>query len=260
VGEFPVDAKVDGRILRETRNVFAARLIITQPKWNSFLGHYTWRRFAASTWPAILSYKKWPYGKRRRPRSPTLERSTLIEIPWPIQKRWLPPAASLTLDTPIGVVQQVSWMPTAQWMEDIAPLQTVAFPPQSHYIEDNYLRASFEPTLWAKLHAGLPMEVFITRELANPNSRSKRQARWQARRAAGGGPHKWGAGGSMVYAGRSGLLRQGERAQMEGGSRITDMVRKQYLDKAQCHRTLEPARGGDGLGMEGQNQFRSLAL
>lgn len=66
---------------------------------------------------------------------------------------------------------------------DLGRLQLVSFPPNSHHIEDNYLRASLNGALWAKLPGDPPMEVFLIRELANPHSRSKKQARWHARLA-----------------------------------------------------------------------------
>lgn len=109
MGKFPVTQDADGELVTEDKeyvslhlyfsqrltvsydSVFATRLITTEPKWDPWRGHFTWRRFAASTWPVIQGYEKLPYGKRRRARSPALGRSSLIEIPWPVQKRWQAP-------------------------------------------------------------------------------------------------------------------------------------------------------------------------
>jgi hypothetical protein len=68
---------------------------------------------------------------------------------------------------------------------DLCGLQLTSFPPDLHHVEHNYLRASLDPTLWAKLPDDPPMEVFLIRELANPHSRSKQQARWQTQLADG---------------------------------------------------------------------------
>ena len=69
-------------------------------------------------------------------------------------------------------------------MTDLGGLQLTSFPPNSHRVERDYLHASLDPNLWAKLPADLPVEVFLIRELANPYSRAKIQSRWQARLAA----------------------------------------------------------------------------
>ncbi|KAH9938654.1 uncharacterized protein B0H18DRAFT_22228 [Fomitopsis serialis] len=45
--------------------------------------------------------------------------------------------------------------------------------------EDEYIRAARKPTA-AEYDASQAFEIFLTRELANPHSRAKKQARWQA--------------------------------------------------------------------------------
>jgi len=184
MGKFPVANKVDGAVVTEEKDVFATRLITTEPKWDPWRGHFTWRRFAASTWPVIAGYEKQPYGKRRRARSSLLGRSALVEIPWPVQKRWQAPESSPELDTLAEDVEASTWEPATKGMVELGALEATSFPPSSNDVERAYLRASLDPALWAQLPSDLPVEVFLIRELANPHSRAKKQARWQERLAA----------------------------------------------------------------------------
>ncbi|KAF8307300.1 hypothetical protein DL93DRAFT_2088125 [Clavulina sp. PMI_390] len=124
LGKFNVNTIKDGETVTEEQDVFATRIFTTTPKWDPRLGHFVWRRFAASTWPPIEGYEKLPFSQRRRARETQEGRSGMIEIPWPVQKRWEAPKAN-DLDT---------------------ELET----------------------------------VFLVRELANPNSRMKKQSRWRA--------------------------------------------------------------------------------
>ena len=82
------------------------------------------------------------------------------------------------------MVEDVSWLPASRWISHLSEVQPTSFPPNPHHVEQAYLRASLDPSLWAKLPSDFPMEVFLIRELANPHSRSKKQSRWQARLAA----------------------------------------------------------------------------
>lgn len=86
----------------------------------------------------------------------------------------------------VDAVETKSWLPYTQGIAEFGALEPISYPPDSHHVERDYLRASLDPTLWANLPANLPMEVFLIRELANPHSRAKKQARWQARLAAEG--------------------------------------------------------------------------
>ena len=49
-------------------------------------------------------------------------------------------------------------------------------------VEDAYVKSLIYPPSVAPTYA-TPVEVFVTRELSNPYSRAKKQARWQARMA-----------------------------------------------------------------------------
>ncbi|KAG1753734.1 uncharacterized protein EDB91DRAFT_414650 [Suillus paluster] len=50
---------------------------------------------------------------------------------------------------------------------------------QSSATEKAYLRTLFNPTA-VPFDTSAPMEVHVTKELSNPHSRAKKQARWQA--------------------------------------------------------------------------------
>lgn len=69
-------------------------------------------------------------------------------------------------------------------MSSLSTLVPTSFPPPSHNIEKSYLRSTLSPSSWSALPHSIPMEVFLVRELANPHSRAKKQARWQDRQIA----------------------------------------------------------------------------
>lgn len=109
--------------------------------------------------------------------------------------------ATQGLDTLASAVERVTFRATTEGMSTLGRhLTPTSFPPRpsslsssstttpsplaaGSEIERTYLRATLSPSTYAALPTSLPIELFLIRELANPHSRAKKQARWQDRMA-----------------------------------------------------------------------------
>ncbi|KAL4241345.1 hypothetical protein ABKN59_000165 [Abortiporus biennis] len=135
--------------------VFAKRITMTQPKWYGSSGRYDWKRFAAATVPQLPGW------------SP--KEKEIIEIPWPEVRRRKDAPATI-YDTSIDSVLEITYKPPTIPSSFKAPLPR---PPSEH----QYIRSL---TKGLGFDASIPMEVHLQKEVSNPHSRAKKQARWQA--------------------------------------------------------------------------------
>ncbi|KAI0698922.1 hypothetical protein BC835DRAFT_1412933 [Cytidiella melzeri] len=134
--------------------VFATRVDMTNPRWLRQKGYYFWKRIAANTTP-------------RLPGSADKAEERMV-IPWPTPSA-RPKTRPSAYDTPAEVVKAITYvlprLPSA--------LNFVPKPPtQQAYINAIRKGKNVDPAA--------PMEVHVTRELSNPHSRAKKQARWKA--------------------------------------------------------------------------------
>ncbi|KAI0091957.1 hypothetical protein BDY19DRAFT_884629 [Irpex rosettiformis] len=148
--QFPPEAgNTEPRVLP----VFATRVQMTRPGWNG--GYYHWTRFAANTAPRLPGSTK--------------DSDERLVIPWPkpSPKTKVDPTE---YDTPAEAVSAITYV-----LPRLPPSLTgfVSKPPtQQAYINAIHEGKNVDP-------AGV-MEVHLARELSNPHSRAKKQARWQA--------------------------------------------------------------------------------
>ncbi|KAF7432834.1 hypothetical protein PC9H_004777 [Pleurotus ostreatus] len=150
--EFPADVgSTEPRILP----VYAQRVGTMKPYWNRRCHRYEWTRFATRTVPKI------PYLADEK-----------ITIPWPRPDKPTP-AEPGAYDTQADVVSEVTYKPPQFPVSLRGPLPR---PPP----EQKFLRALTLPEGDFAEFEDAPVEVFLSKELANPHSRAKKQARWQA--------------------------------------------------------------------------------
>jgi hypothetical protein len=136
--------------------VFAKRLGSSSPVWNKYLHRYDWSRFATTTDPPLKHIDQ------------------KITIPWPRHKTPDPPKPG-PYETERDSVAQITYTPPAFSFGGPIPR-----PPT----EKEYLKTFVNPTLaTSTLGVSSPVEVYLTKELSNPHSRAKKQARWQAHQA-----------------------------------------------------------------------------
>lgn len=136
--------------------VFAQRVTATRPKWSPLGGHFVWNRYAAKTVPRI----PWETGH--------------IQIAWPKPE---PPSLPepTSYDTEKDVVAQVTYQAPRfqQAMNGRHPVP----PPEAEFLRA-YYNAGFKDVSDAQ-----PVEVFLHKELSDPHSRAKQQARWKIRKS-----------------------------------------------------------------------------
>ncbi|KAI9448342.1 hypothetical protein H4582DRAFT_2107679 [Lactarius indigo] len=151
--EFPPRGKA---IEARTLPVFATRVGTSKPYWQPMGARYEWERFAAGTTPRLPG---------------TSNTSGRIKIPWP--KRPERPKYESTLYTSKAEdVMAVTYKPFT------LPSDENAEAPQVD-AENDYIQSVLDPEKHT-YDAAAPVELHLQKELSNPHSRAKKQARWQA--------------------------------------------------------------------------------
>ncbi|EMD41089.1 hypothetical protein CERSUDRAFT_111663 [Gelatoporia subvermispora B] len=137
--------------------VFATRLSTSKPFWHPILHRFEWKRYAVGTIPKIPGSTGLPEDR--------------LHIPWPKPNgpRRVDPSS---YDTLKDVVTEVTYTPPALPSTLDAPVPSP--PSEQWYITT--LRAPHA----AEYDPSVPVEVHVAKELTNPHSRAKKQARWQA--------------------------------------------------------------------------------
>jgi len=154
IGEFEFPPRGKDSEAR-TLPVFATRVGTSKPYWQPMGARYEWERFAAGTTPRLPG---------------TSETSDRIKIPWP--KRAERPKSEPTLYTAKAEdVMAVTYKPFA------LPSDESAAAPQVD-TENDYIQSVLVPEK-RTYDTAAPMELHLQKEVSNPHSRAKRQARWQ---------------------------------------------------------------------------------
>lgn len=76
------------------------------------------------------------------------------------------------LDTTPETVREITYRPPTFSLSNTVPLHSAV-------VEKAYLKTLFNPSA-VSFDPSAPMEVHLSKELSNPHSRAKKQARWQA--------------------------------------------------------------------------------
>ncbi|KIJ70469.1 hypothetical protein HYDPIDRAFT_77176 [Hydnomerulius pinastri MD-312] len=132
-------------------SVFARRVGVRDPHWQPETRRFEWKRIVVATIPAY--YKK----------------TTSIEplmIPWPKEEDPEIPEANPFYDTTSESVLKITYQPPS--LSNPKPAD-----------EDAYISGLFNPHP-VPFNESMPVEFHLAKELANPHSRAKKQARWQA--------------------------------------------------------------------------------
>lgn len=146
--EFPRTETSPRRVLP----VFAKRIGTGGMRWDKLRHRYTWDRFATQLEPEV------PYV------------DTKVPVEWPKPEKPQAPEAS-SYDTLEEDLVEVTYTPPAFSLSGPVPR-----PP----LEKEYLLSFFRPELADNFGQAPPVEVYLEKELSNPHSRAKKQARWQA--------------------------------------------------------------------------------
>ncbi|EPS95380.1 hypothetical protein FOMPIDRAFT_1025842 [Fomitopsis schrenkii] len=156
VGRYEFPAEGDSTEA-QTKPVFALRVGTDNHRWAGYF--YAWDRYATATSPRLPHHLP---GEKVR-----------VHVPWPQSKtRSLPDPGPY--DTLESAVLEVTYKPPT-----FPVFTSLADPQPQAPSEHEYITAARNPTA-ASYDPSLPAEVLIARELANPHSRAKKQARWQA--------------------------------------------------------------------------------
>ncbi|KZT74446.1 hypothetical protein DAEQUDRAFT_660058 [Daedalea quercina L-15889] len=141
----------------QTKPVFALRIGTDNHAWIGYC--HAWDRYATATTPRLPHYM---------PGEPVR-----IHVPWPKLDKRSPPDVG-PLDTVEDVVMQVTYTPPT------FPVFTgLADPQPKAPSEQEYITAAHKGDA-ASYDASQVFEVFLAKELANPHSRAKKQARWKS--------------------------------------------------------------------------------
>ncbi|KAH7888024.1 hypothetical protein F5I97DRAFT_1864925 [Phlebopus sp. FC_14] len=138
--------------------VFAQRVGVRDPHWHPLLRRFDWKRIAVATVPGYYN------DQVEKP----------IVIPWPKYEEPPDREANPILDTNADAVAKITYQPPAVYAETGVLAQPAD--------EDAYIRTLFNPSP-IPFDESQPMEFHLTKELSNPHSRAKKQARWQADKA-----------------------------------------------------------------------------
>ncbi|KAI0663005.1 hypothetical protein C8Q70DRAFT_484901 [Cubamyces menziesii] len=141
----------------QVKPVFASRLTMSKPYWYPKGGYWIWRRYAVNTTPRLPNYSE--------------KTHISIRIPWPKQTAVSKPSSGL-YETTVDAVNEVTYTPPA-----LPP--TLLHPAPRIPTEHEYITSLTKPEK-VSVPASAPVEVHLAKELSNPHSRAKKQARWQA--------------------------------------------------------------------------------
>ncbi|KAG1780315.1 hypothetical protein EV702DRAFT_1082072 [Suillus placidus] len=133
-------------------SVFARRIGVRDPHWDPILYRWNWKRLVLATDPYTPKTK--------------------IELEWPQPEERDHQEPNPLLDTAPETVREITYKPPVFSLSNLISLQSGA-------TEKVYLRTLFNPSA-VPFDTSAPMEVHLTKELSNPHSRAKKQARWQA--------------------------------------------------------------------------------
>ncbi|KAI0829408.1 hypothetical protein BC628DRAFT_1314938 [Trametes gibbosa] len=137
--------------------VFASRLTMSKPYWYAKGGYWIWRRYAVNTTPRLPNFS----GSSR----------ISIRIPWPKQNTITKPEPT-PYETLADAVNEVTYTPPALPSTLLNPAPRI--PTEHEYI------TSLTKSSKVVVPASAPIELHLVKELSNPHSRAKKQARWQA--------------------------------------------------------------------------------
>ncbi|KAH9978093.1 hypothetical protein BGW80DRAFT_1165908 [Lactifluus volemus] len=151
--EFPSKGKATEP---RTLPVFANRIGTSTPYWQPMGARYEWERFAVATTPRLPDATSTP---------------NRIKIPWP-KRPERPKYEATTYTAKAEDVMAITYKPSALPPDEIASATKVDS--ENEYIQSvlNPQKRSYDVTA--------PMELHLQKELSNPHSRAKKQARWQA--------------------------------------------------------------------------------
>ncbi|KAG8218814.1 hypothetical protein J3R82DRAFT_4491 [Butyriboletus roseoflavus] len=130
--------------------VFARRIGVRDPYWHPGLRRFDWKRIAVATVPVYF---------KKTSRVP-------LVVPWPVHEFPERPGANQLYDTTKDSVLKITYQPPDLKKPNSAD-------------EHAYITALFSPQP-RPFDESTPMEHHVAKELSNPHSRAKKQARWQA--------------------------------------------------------------------------------
>ncbi|THH33723.1 hypothetical protein EUX98_g436 [Antrodiella citrinella] len=147
----PLPGETDSRTLR----VFATRLSTSAPYWSPTHHRYEWNRYAVNTTPRLPGTER--------------VRAERTKIAWPERPAQTKVDAG-AYDTLESAVTELTYIAPSLPLQADGPLPEE---PSAHA----YIKALSSRSSTAY---DAPVEVLVHKELANPHSRAKKQARWQA--------------------------------------------------------------------------------
>ncbi|KAL4075739.1 hypothetical protein J3A83DRAFT_4410574 [Scleroderma citrinum] len=141
----------------EKVHIFARRIGVRDPHWNPALRRFDWKRVVLASIPAYVERNA---GKE-------------VHLPWPEPEEPPKPKANPLLDTPSNTVLKITYQP---------PKFVTSRKGELGVADENvYIKTLFNPSPRG-FDESRPMEPHLAKELSNPHSRAKKQARWQAAR------------------------------------------------------------------------------
>ncbi|KAG8900024.1 hypothetical protein FRB99_006299 [Tulasnella sp. 403] len=171
VGRFEVPSPVEASTKAE--NVWATRLSTSKPFYVRKHGLWIWNRYAASTSIELPSAQS------------TQGRKNRVKIPWPKSPKAEKKASLGMSDTSPEDALAITWRPFHP--KDIVDLTSLehlyiqSLHPDASFFVPNVGQRYASESNYQTIDPCLPMEVFLSAELSNPHSRTKKQARWQER-------------------------------------------------------------------------------
>ncbi|KAI6122763.1 hypothetical protein EDD16DRAFT_1548906 [Pisolithus croceorrhizus] len=141
----------------EKVHVFARRIGVRDPHWNPEFRRFDWKRVVLASIPAHVRRTA---GKE-------------IVLPWPEPETPPKPKPNTLLDTSSETVLKITYQPPT--FQPRGKAKSVVAD------ENAYIKTLFNPSPRG-FDESQPMELHLAKELSNPHSRAKKQARWQAAR------------------------------------------------------------------------------
>ncbi|KAI0751316.1 hypothetical protein C8Q80DRAFT_1230601 [Daedaleopsis nitida] len=155
--EYPPEGQaIEPKVL----NVFASRITTSAPYFYKKGGYWIWRRYAVNTTPRLPNHSE--------------QTHVSIRIPWPSRNAVSRPEPS-AYDTTEDAVNEVTYTPP--------PLPSTLLSPAPRIpTEHEYITSLSKPDKLS-VPSSAVVEVYLQKELSNPHSRAKKQARWHAFKA-----------------------------------------------------------------------------